>query len=362
MSLRMKNKIAILGDTHFGARNDSVDFINYFEKFYTNVFFPQIRERGIKTIIQLGDLFDRRKFINFNSLYRARDYFFDKIEEYDLELITLLGNHDISYKNTLEVNSPFLLLDSYNNIEIFKEFGRVDVNGIDIDIIPWICEENSADILTKIKQSRSQVCVGHFEINGFEMDRGNVFKGGHMDKKDLLKYDMVLSGHFHHKSDDKHIFYLGRPYEITWSDWNDPRGFHIFDVSTRELEFIENPYKMFHKIVYDDSKLDSKYWKGFDFDSMKETYVKIVVTEKKDLLLFDDVVDKLYKSGVHDIGIVEDFTDKEEKHDDDVDQAEDTLNILYKHIDTQEYSVDSEKLKNVMREVYIEALNVGKSE
>ena len=32
-----------------------------------------------------------------------------------------------------------------------------------------------------------------------------------------------------------------------------PRGFHIlFDTETRELEFIQNPYEMFHKIYYDD--------------------------------------------------------------------------------------------------------------
>lgn len=357
------NKVVILGDTHFGARGDSLDFIKYFEKFYSEIFFPEIRNRGIKTIIQLGDLFDRRKFINFNSLHTARKYFFDKIEEYDLELITLLGNHDVSFKNTLEVNSSMLLLDGYQNIKIFKDFGKIDINGIDVDIVPWICEENHSDILKQIKNSKSQMCVGHFEINGFEMDRGNVFKGGHMDKKDLLKYDIVLSGHFHHRSDDNHIFYVGTPYELTWSDWNDPRGFHIFDVSTRELEFIENPFKMFHKVSYDDEVQDSTYWLNFDYASKKDTYIKIVTVNKKDPYLFDTVVDKFYKAGVCDIGIVEDFTDtKEDQQQDDVDQAEDTITIINKVIDSSKLDVDSDKLKNILKEVYIEALNINKTE
>lgn len=356
------NKVAILGDTHVGARADSLEFINYFEKFYENIFFPYLIKNNIKTVLQLGDLFDRRKFINFNSLFRARKYFFDKFDEHGIQLITLLGNHDVAFKNTLEVNSSELLLEGYNNIKIYNDFDTVQVNGISIDIVPWICEENHDDILAKIKKSKSQICLGHFEINGFEMDRGNVFQGGHMDKKDLMKYDMVLSGHFHHKSSDNHIYYVGTPYELTWSDWNDPRGFHIFDVSTRELEFIQNPYQMFHKVTYNDEEQDASYWKNFDYDSKKDAYVKIVTVTKKDPYLFDTVVDRLYKAGVCDIGIVEDFTDNDVVEEEEiVDQAEDTLTILSKFIDSQKLDIDSDKLKTIMREIYIEALNTEKN-
>ena len=63
-------KFVILGDTHFGARNDSRKFHDYFEKFYKNTFFPYLEEHGITEIIQLGDLFDRRKFINYKSYWR----------------------------------------------------------------------------------------------------------------------------------------------------------------------------------------------------------------------------------------------------------------------------------------------------
>ena len=65
-------KLCILGDTHFGARGDSLDFHKYFRKFYNDVFFPYLKENNITTIIQMGDLFDRIKYINFNSLYLSR--------------------------------------------------------------------------------------------------------------------------------------------------------------------------------------------------------------------------------------------------------------------------------------------------
>jgi len=109
-------KLCILGDTHFGARGDSLDFHNYFKKFYDDVFFPYLVENKINVVVQMGDLFDRRKFINFNSLYLSRKYFFDKLKENNINLYTLIGNHDVAFKNTLEVNSPSLLLNEYDNV------------------------------------------------------------------------------------------------------------------------------------------------------------------------------------------------------------------------------------------------------
>lgn len=356
------NKIAILGDSHFGVRGDNIDFHNYFQKFYDNIFFPYLIEHGIKNIYQVGDLFDRRKFINFNSLYLSREYFFNRLEQYDIRMATIIGNHDAAFKNTLKVNSPELLLKGFNNIDIHKNFKTVDISGIDVDLVPWICEDNRDEILENIRNSKSQICFGHFEINGFEMDRGNLFKGGQIEKSLLSKYEIVLSGHFHHKSDDGHIFYVGTPTENTWSDYNDPRGFHIFDLSTRSLEFIQNPYQMFHKITYDDAVQDSKYWQGYEFETKKDTYIKIVSINKNDPYLFDTVVDSFYKAGVCDIGIVEDFTELETQEDDVLDQAEDTLTSLNKHIDTQDFGVDVDKLKTLMREIYVEALNIQKSE
>jgi len=106
-------KIAILGDTHFGMRGDSIAFHNHYREFYTKTFFPYLVQNGITTIFQLGDLFDRRKYISFQSLALCRRYFFDQLVKHNIQCRVLLGNHDIFFKNTLEVNSPDLLLRDY---------------------------------------------------------------------------------------------------------------------------------------------------------------------------------------------------------------------------------------------------------
>ena len=350
-------KICILGDTHFGARGDSLDFHKYFKRFYNEVFFHYLKVNDIKSIFQMGDLFDRRKFINFNTLHLCREYFFDRCQILGIKVYTLLGNHDIAFKNTLEINSTGLLLNEYENIEYYDSFETVEFDGVKIDVVPWICDDNKQEIFNQMKQSTAQICFGHFEIAGFEMDKGNVCDHG-LDKKILSKYDIVLSGHFHHKSTNDNITYVGTPYEMTWSDHNDQKGFHIFDTNTREMTFVKNPFTMFNKLIYDDGQTDFEHWKNYDFESLKDSYVKVIVMNKQNPYLFDTVIDSLYKVGVADLSIVEDFSDTLIDDDSDiVNQAEDTITILSKHIDNLTLDVEPEKLKTLMRELYIEAIN-----
>ena len=355
-------KLCILGDTHFGARGDSLDFHKYFAKFYDKVLFPYLIQHKITTVFQMGDLFDRRKFINFNSLSLCRKYFFDKLKESNIEFHALVGNHDIAFKNTIEVNSPSLLLREYENVRLYEQVQTISYDNVPVDIVPWMCDENSDEILNYIKSSKSQIAFGHFEILGFEMEKGMLSDTG-VDKNIFNQYDIVLSGHFHHKSTDGNITYVGTPYEMTWSDYNDPKGFHIFDTDTRELEFIQNPYRMFQKITYDDGETDFEFWKKYDYDSLKDSYIKIVVLNKQNPYLFDNVIDNIYKASVADLTIVEDFSETILADDEDiVNQAEDTMTILSKYIDNLNLNVEPEKLKGVMRELYVEALNTEKTE
>lgn len=246
-------KIAIITDQHFGARNDSIAFLDFYEKFYENTFFPTLDSAGITTVLVLGDTFDRRKYVNFYALDRAKKMFFDKLEERGIAVHMLAGNHDTYFKNTNDVNSPDLLLREYSNINVIDHPTTITVDGTDICMMPWICSENYQASLDEMKTTKSEICMGHFEISGFAMYRGMESHEG-MDKTIFDKFDMVFSGHYHHRSDDGHIYYLGNPYELTWQDFNDPRGFHLFDTATRKLEFITNPYTMFARIEYDDKE------------------------------------------------------------------------------------------------------------
>lgn len=351
-------KIAVLGDTHFGMRGDSLPFHNHYKKFYSEVFFPYLKGNNIKTIIQLGDLFDRRKFINFRSLYLSKGYFFDRLyDDPDLSMVTFVGNHDIFYKNTLEINSIDLMLEKYlkdGKITSFKEPKTIMLGSIPVDIIPWICSDNEKQIKEFMRESKSHICFGHFEINGFEMDRGHVCTDG-IDRESLAKYEIVISGHFHHRSTDGHIYYVGSPGEMTWADYNDVRGFHIFDTLTRELEFVENPFRMFHKVGYDESQETLLGIKEKDFSRLNQTMVKVIVQKKENPFMFDAFMDKLYQADPLDVDIIEDFTDTDISEEDTIDQTDDTLTIINKSIDSTEVGVDRDKLKGFMGSLYREA-------
>ena len=347
-------KLAIITDQHFGARNDSIAFLDFYQKFYDNVFFPALDENNINTVLILGDTFDRRKFVNFFALDRAKKMFFDKLETRGIRVHMLAGNHDTYFKNTNEVNSPDLLLREYSNIDVIDKPETIVIDGTPICMMPWICPDNYDDSIKMIKDTKAQICMGHFEIAGFSMYRGMESHDG-QDKKIFDKFDLVFSGHYHHKSDDKHIYYLGNPYELTWQDYNDPRGFHLFDLGTRKLEFIRNPYTMFSRIEYDDKDKEPI---DLDKADLKDKYVKLIVVNKTDFYKFDKFIQKLYTKGCHDIKVVEDFSEFEDGELGEEINLEDTLSVLSHYVDSIETDVDKEKIKTYMRGLYTEAVNV----
>lgn len=350
-------KICLLGDTHFGARNDSKAFHKYYEKFYSTVLFPTLKERGINTILQLGDLFDRRKYINFLTLSESRRYFFDELVKNNIELHALVGNHDIFWKESLEVNSPMLLLKEYSNIQVYTDPTTVRFNTLDIDIIPWICKDNEVQIAQFIKESNSQVCVGHFEISGFEMMKGVPNHEG-IDRDFLKKYNNVFSGHFHTASSNGNITYLGTPYELMWSDYNDPRGLYIFDTNTLELEFVKNPYEMFVKYYYNESKEDPR---SIDTSFTEDRMVKLIVVDKQDFKLFDEFVERIYNRNPIELKIIEDLTEFETSAVDDNLNLEDTMTLLSDYVDGIETDADKIKIKTLLRELYVEAQDYEES-
>ena len=347
-------KVAIITDQHFGARNDSVAFLDFYQKFYDNIFFPTLIDSGIDTVLVLGDTYDRRKYVNFYALQRAKDMFFDRLRDNNITVHMLAGNHDTYFKNTNDVNSPDLLLREYSNINVIDSPVTITVDDTDICMMPWICPENYQESLDEIKNTKADICMGHFEITGFSMYRGMESHDG-LGKETFDKFDLVFSGHYHHKSDDGHIYYLGNPYELTWSDYNDPRGFHLFDLETRGLEFIDNPYRMFERIEYDDKDTDPV---DLDLLEIKDMYVKLVVVNKTDYYKFDKFVQKLYNKGCHEIKIIEDMSEFTEGEVGEEINLEDTMSVLSNYIDSIETDVNKEQVKTFMRSLYTEAVNI----
>lgn len=349
-------KIALITDQHLGVRNDSQVFMDHFDRFYSMTFFPYLEKNKIDTVIMLGDLFDRRKYTNHNTLYRSRSIYFEKLRKYNAHLI--IGNHDVFYKNTNSVNAPELFLKDYPNIKIYTTPSAVNFDGLDIAFLPWVCPENYDQSLKFIEDVRAPVLFGHLELQGFEMHRGTFVEHG-MDISLFDRFDVVCSGHFHHKSSRGNIHYLGAPYEMTWMDYNDPRGFHVFDTETRALIYIQNPYRMFNKIHYDDSNKALDEILAVDIDSYRNTYVKIIVHQKNNPYWLDLLVEKLEKSGVIDLQTVEDHLNLNlEDEAEIIEDAEDTLTILKKVVDSLEGNTDKKQLNTFLANLYQEALYV----
>jgi DNA repair exonuclease SbcCD nuclease subunit len=305
--------------------------LDYYQEFYTETFFPKLKEENIDTVLILGDTFDRRKYVNFLTLKRAREMFFDKLQALGIKVFMLAGNHDTYFKNTNEVNSVDLLLQEYDNIAVIDapteiRVGQTSKNplGTQVCMMPWICPENYEHSVELLKETDAPICCGHFEIAGFAMYRGMPSEEG-LSRELFRKFDYTFTGHYHHKSNADGIFYLGNPYELTWQDYNDQRGFHIFDIDNRELTFIANPNQMFHKITYDDKSDSITDITGKDLSGYTNTYTKVVVVNKTNPYLFDRFMENLYKVNPVDVTIAEDFTDLTEGVEDDmIDQAEDT--------------------------------------
>ncbi len=359
-------KIAIITDTHWGARNDSQAFTEYFIKFYNDIFFPELLERNINTVIHMGDIVDRRKFINYKTLYQMRHHFFDRCWDQYINLHMIIGNHDTFFKNTNQVNSMDCLRmmrsggegDGGGFINVYEDPTEVDLDGTKVFFQPWICPENEKESLDAMSKTDAQILFGHLEVKGFEMHLGQYSQSG-VDASLFNKFEYAFSGHFHHKSDNGNVYYLGNPYQITWSDYKDPRGFHIFDTETRELEFILNPYEMFHKIYYDEERdwTSLESIQNDDYSIYKNCYVKVVVINKKNPFWFDTLLDKLYAADVADISIVENLDQDLEIEDDMINEAEDTLTILSKYVNSLNLD-NKEELDSLMKSLYNESLTM----
>jgi DNA repair exonuclease SbcCD nuclease subunit len=352
--------IAMPTDTHAGVRNDNPAFQQYQKKCW-QWFIDYIDANNIKNVIHLGDIYDRRKYINFMSAKRLREDFLEPLERRGVETHIIQGNHDSYYKDTHEVNAlDEIIVGRYKHIRTYSTPTLINIDGLDIQLMPWITDSNRQEAYEAIKNPKAPICMGHLELNGFTMHRGLISDHG-LDRKLFENFEAVYSGHYHHRSTIGNITYIGALGEYTWHDYGDPRGFSVLDTENRRLEFIQNPSKMFKIAKYDDVANPNIVEKiqQTDFSKYKNCYVKIVVINKSNPYAFDLLFDSIYKTGPLDIQIVEDPTimiDNEE--DSEIDEAEDTVTILKKYIDGLTLPLENAKMKKFMIDVYNEALQV----
>lgn len=345
-------KICLITDTHFGFKKGNKVFHEYFKNFYEDIFFPYLMKNRINTVIHLGDAFDNRKGIDYWSLKWAKDVVYDTFETLGITVYNIVGNHDIYYKNTTELNSAEYLLSEYDNIIKISKPKEFTIDGRDILMLPWITPENEQDALRMVQMSSSEVCMGHLELNGFRVNSNIVMDHG-MQPDIFNKFHKTFSGHYHTRSTNGKVFYMGNPYQLFWTDLNDTRGFVVFDTKTLDHEYIDNPYSMFKVIEYDEDNIVE------EFDQYENRIIKVIVKNKTDQKLYEKYIDKLIKSNPYEIKVIESYVMVDPTSiDDESIQSEDTLSLLKKYVDDSEINLNKNKIKMMINSIYQESYQV----
>jgi len=345
-------KIAILNDTHAGIRNSSDIFMDYQERFYSEIFFPYLLENNIKQIIHLGDYYDNRKTVNFKALNHNRKVFLDRLREFGITMDIIPGNHDVYYKNTNELNALKELQGHYmNEVNLIMEPSIVKYGNLNVALVPWINAENEKSTLEFLSSCKADILGAHLEVAGFDMQRGMPCTDG-MDPSIFSRFEMVLSGHFHTKSSNGNIHYLGSQMEFFWNDAHEKKYFHVLDTETRELTEVHNPLTIFEKVYYDHTKMN----KFKDLSYLDNKFVKLIVVDKGDLYEFERFVDRVQNQKIHELKIAEDFKEFLGNNVEDSEiSVEDTDQMMFNYIDAVDTSLDKNRIKKEIGDLMTEA-------
>jgi DNA repair exonuclease SbcCD nuclease subunit len=342
-------KICCVTDTHFCFKRTNKEYHDYFEMFYSNIFFPALEDRRIDCVVHLGDAFDNRKGVDYWGLEWAQRVFYDPLRKRNIQLYQICGNHDAEKRTTNKYNAIDTLLRDYPNIIRITEPQQHMIGKTKILFVPWICKDNETKTFELLQNTTAKLVFGHLELTGFSLFPGLLQTHG-LSTERFEKFDRVFSGHYHTRSDDGKIFYLGNPYQLFWSDVEDERGFHIFDTETYELEFIKNPYNMFERIYYSDTD-----YKDFDFSIIENKNVKIVTVKKTNQSDYDKFVNEILKRNIIDLKIVENVDVNDDLVNTSDLDCEDTLSTLNKYIDKSDFKFDKDLVRKILYNVYQEA-------
>jgi DNA repair exonuclease SbcCD nuclease subunit len=362
-------QIALITDTHFGVRSDSGVVQEWQKKFLDEVFFPTLDKHQITHVLHGGDYGDRRKYINFSTAQFIEQAYRAPLRRRGITEHVIVGNHDCFLRESTHINSIEEVYRHDASLVIHKDPTEITIHDTEILLLPWICDSNRDASMRYIRDSRCSVVLGHLEISGFQMYRGMPNHEGL--KPELFdRFSVVMSGHFHHRSSQGPIHYLGAPYAMVWSDYRDPRGFHLFDTDTHTLTFIENPYSMFARLVYDDEQQPTTYVEQTLASILSPSspyanaYVKVVVKSKTQPYWFDLVMDALAKINAQDVMVVDDVTAQTEdgtELPEHVSADIDTLSLMTDYVSGLSVTCDKIELQTYLQNTYREALTQSQS-
>lgn len=347
--------IALITDLHFDLRGGSQYFLDKYREFFEKQFFPYLKQHNITTVLIGGDTWENRKSITVNALHHAKDMFFDKLLENDITVYSILGNHDVVFKNTNTINSMNFIEDTYSNFNLVYTNSVLTFDDVKIGLVSWLTKDNYDNQIDFIKTTDCNYLLGHFEINGFELTKGHYHENG-LQQSLFKGFDEVWSGHFHIRNKIGNIQYLGNPFQTNRGDIGYDRGFSVFDTDTKSLTFIKNEYNIYDSIHYNnDIDITTFNFNGYT-NKIVIVYVYSLMDTNSDLLnLFIDKLNKVaYKVEVEETKTL----NINNVSIDDIDVKSHT-DIIIEYVDNVlEDTTNLNDVKNIMLERYNECLNI----
>lgn len=343
-------KFVMLSDIHWGNNLNSQYFLEKHKSFFTEEFFPYLLEHKIKDIWILGDFFDDRNFISYQTMQYVKRYFVEPCIKQGLNLNFIIGNHDTKYKNTNSFDNISVLLENMtgSNVRIINDTQEVDIDGKGFLCSAWLNKENLDESLNKIKNSCAEVCMGHFEINGFVMN-GNSCCESYITSSLFKKFKKVFSGHFHNGEKQDNIQYLGTPIQLNWGDYNKIKGFYVFDTTTMQETFVEHSDKIFDIIFID----EEKDLENISKENIENKILKIVLNNVLTSKKIKDITDRLMELMPFKMTIDEKIECTQENIT--LDLAKNDLDILKDYVEQLEHDDDIDK--NLLLEMLITYYN-----
>jgi DNA repair exonuclease SbcCD nuclease subunit len=357
-----ENKIIILGDVHFDVGNGNQTVLENQLQFFNNQLFPYMKENNIKTIIQLGDLMDNRNKVSVNVTHYLKKDFFDVMKREGISLYTLIGNHDIYHKDTREIHSLGLFDIIYDNFYIINDIQTLNISDKNLLIVPWVLPDEKYNFEDYLD---TNYIFGHFETNGVEMVKGINCNSSHAFGMDSFKGIKTFSGHFHLRRyyETSNIYYVGTPNQINWSDYNEQKGFHVLDIPSGNLEFIENIVSTKHiKIILNSED------KSIDVLGFKDI-LKFKIDSKLDYSIFKKHKAKIYidKDNVFNKAVIEkldtelqsyriELLEKEDTEQELEEKSDSENRVDFDVVSTIKENIKTDYQKQVFNEIYTEAL------
>lgn len=361
MSRPQENKIAIISDLHFGVHGDSEKWHKIMLE-YAKWLGGVLKERSLRSLFILGDVFDNRKAVGVETMQMAHDFFstlFEFMGDVGLRITILAGNHDSFYEDTAKTSSVSLF-SSWPGVDLVADKPQTYVWGPACKMLccPW-----GTDMRAIAETGEKwDVIMGHFAISSFADVPGHLYTGGYTPEEITASAPLVFSGHFHLRDDKtfkfggqkKRIVIVGSPYQLNWADAGSTKGVYVFDPISKGVEFIENDVSPKHVQLNVGDTVDEK--------SVRNNIVRVVANSVEEAKQVQEYLAILKEFDVADVGAKISVADSvlPESFEAKVDGMFDQHQMLVDYINACDFGDKKGKVMEIMERIYKTAVSAGK--